>query len=346
LALIIFSRKKNTYFCLVTFNIANYMCSTAVIFGEALAKYGFGGSHPLGCDRIYAFWSKIQNENLDQSTQVVIKEPSFAEEEAILSFHNREYVDLVKRASRYGTGFLDTGDTPAFKGVFEASSYVVGSTVKALDLVLEKRNGIEHAFNPIGGLHHARRDSAGGFCVFSDIGVAILEARKKYGIKRIAYVDIDAHHGDGVYYEFEDDPLLFIADVHEDGQFLYPGTGFEFETGRGKAQGTKLNIPMTPYSTDKDFIARFKKINEFIDNVAKPELIILQCGADCIDGDPITHLKYTQKAHRYAADDLHRLAHKHCDGRIIALGGGGYNRLNIGNAWTEVVRSFLDMPLL
>ncbi len=114
------------------------MCYTAVIFGEALAKYGFGGSHPLGCDRIYAFWSKIQNENLDKSTQVVIKEPSFAEEETILSFHNKEYVDLVKKASRYGTGFLDTGDTPAFKGVFEASSYVVGSTVNALDLSTRK----------------------------------------------------------------------------------------------------------------------------------------------------------------------------------------------------------------
>ena len=153
-------------------------------------------------------------------------------------------------------------------------------------------------------------------------------------------MDIDAHHGDGVYYEFEDDPLLFIADIHEDGHFLYPGTGSELETGIGEAQGTKLNIPMAPNSTDNDFIGIFKKINEFIDNVAKPELIILQCGADCLNGDPITHLKYTQKAHRYGADALHRLAHKHCDGRIIALGGGGYNMLNIGNAWTEVVRSF------
>lgn len=322
------------------------MCSTAVIFGEALAKYGFGGSHPLGGDRIYAFWSKIQGENLDKSTQLMIKEPSFAEEETILSFHDREYVDLVKKVSRHGTGFLDTGDTPAFSGIFEASSYVVGSTVKALELVIKKTNGIDHVFNPIGGLHHARRDSAGGFCVFNDICIAILEARKKYGIKRIAYVDIDAHHGDGVYYEFEDDPLLFIADIHEDGHFLYPGTGSEFETGSADAQGTKLNIPMAPNSTDKDFIASFKKINEFIDNIAKPELIIVQCGADSLNGDPITHLRYTQKAHRYAADALHLLAHKHCDGRIFALGGGGYNRMNIGNAWTEVVKSFLDSPYI
>ena len=320
------------------------MCSTAVFVGEALAKYGFGGSHPWGSDRIYAFWSKFKSEKLDKSSQITIKEPALTDEETILRFHDREYVDLVKKSSKYGTGFLDIGDTPAFKGVFEASSYVVGSTLRGLDLVVEKKDGIEHAFNPIGGLHHARRGSAGGFCVFNDIGIAILVARKEYGIKRIAYVDIDAHHGDGVYYEFENDPLLFIADIHENGRFLYPGTGSELEIGIGEAEGTKLNIPLDPNSTDDDFISAFYKVQEFIDNIAKPQLIIFQCGADSLNGDPITHLKYTAKAHRYAADILHRLAHKHSDGRIIALGGGGYNRRNIADAWTEVVKSFTNMP--
>ena len=317
-------------------------CSTAVFFGEELAKYGFGKPHPFGSDRIYAFWSKFNSLDLHKSNQIIIERPVLANEEAILLFHDENYVDLVKKASKYGTGLLDSGDTPAFKGVFEASCYVVGSSLKAIDLVLEKKNGIDHAFNPIGGLHHARRDSAGGFCVFNDIGIGILEARKKYGIKRIAYVDIDAHHGDGVYYEFEDDPLLFFADLHEDGHFLYPGTGSELETGIGNAEGTKLNIPMAPDSNDKDFIAAFKKIEEFINNIAKPELIIFQCGADSLNGDPITHLKYTAQAHRYAADSLHRLAHNHCNGRIVALGGGGYNKTNIGNAWTAVVKSFVN----
>jgi acetoin utilization protein AcuC len=167
-------------------------------------------------------------------------------------------------------------------------------------------------------------------------------ARKKYAINKIAYVDIDAHHGDGVYYEFEDDPMLFIADIHEDGRFLYPGTGTESEIGSGKAKGTKLNIPLEPNSDDNDFIAAFDKVEEFIDSIAKPELIILQCGSDCINGDPLTHLKYTSKAHRYAADKLHKLSHKHCDGKIIALGGGGYNQKNIADGWTEVVSSFID----
>ena len=172
-----------------------------------------------------------------------------------------------------------------------------------------------------------------------------MTARKRYGIKRIAYIDIDAHHGDGIYYEFENDPLLFMADIHEDGRFLYPGTGSELEIGIGEAEGTKLNIPLAPNSTDKDFILGFNKIENFIDNIAKPELIILQCGADSLDGDPLTHLKYTPNAHRYAADKVHRLAHKHCMGRLIALGGGGYNLANIANAWTEVVKSLIAMPL-
>jgi len=318
------------------------MCQTAVFFGDALARYGFGSSHPWGSDRLYAFWSKLQNENINN---VVVEEPELAGEQAALSFHDKEYVELVRAASKHGGVPLDRGDTPAFKGVFEASLYVVGSTLAALDMVVAGRDRagrkIEHAFNPIGGLHHARRDTAGGFCVFNDIGVAIIAAREKYGIKRIAYVDIDAHHGDGVFYEFEDDPLLLIADIREDGRHLYPGTGSTSETGAGQATGTKINIPLEPEAGDDEFVAAFDKVEQFIDS-SKPELIILQCGADSLAGDPITHLQYTPKAHRHAADVLHRLAHKHCRGRIMALGGGGYNRANIGSAWTQVVKSFAE----
>jgi acetoin utilization protein AcuC len=250
-------------------------------------------------------------------------------------------------ASKRGGVLLDKGDTPAFKGVFEASLYTVGSTLAGLEFVISGKDKsgikIDHAFNPIGGLHHAMRDSASGFCVFNDIGVAIMVARSKYNIQRIAYVDIDAHHGDGIFYEFEDDPLLFFADTHEDGRYLFPGTGSANETGKGAAAGTKLNIPLQPGANDEAFVSEFGRVEQFIDE-ARPELIILQSGADSLAGDPITHLQFSAKAHRHAADALHRLAHKHCNGRIIGLGGGGYNRDNIGEAWTQVVKSFACDP--
>ena len=179
-----------------------------------------------------------------------------------------------------------------------------------------------------------------GFCVFNDIGIAILQARNKYNIKKILYIDIDAHHGDGVYYEFDDDPDVYITDIHEDGSSLYPGTGFESENGSGKGKGTKLNLSLSSGATDHDFIAAFTKVEDFISSL-KCELIIFQCGADGLKGDPLTHLQYTHKAHKYAAEVLHEYAHKMCNGRIIGLGGGGYNTENIANAWTEVVKTFI-----
>lgn len=316
------------------------MCKTAVFYGDELAKYGFGISHPFNSRRIHSFWSRLLKMDIDELNKITIVKPERAEEKDIEIFHNKEYIDSVKKNSIKAEGYLDHGDTPCFKGMFEASCYVVGSSMKALDLIMAKEKRTIHSFNPIGGLHHARRDSAGGFCIFNDIGILITTARKKYNINRICYVDIDAHHGDGVYYEFESDPHVFIADIHEDGRNLYPGTGDHSESGHGDAKGTKLNIPLKPYSGDKEFADAFKMVEEFIETVAKPELIVLQCGADGIKGDPLTHLQYSSNIHRYTADKLHALAHKHCDGKIIALGGGGYNQENIAEAWTQVIRSF------
>ncbi|MEM3092681.1 MAG: acetoin utilization protein AcuC [Candidatus Nitrosocaldus sp.] len=325
--------------------VKDMVCKVAVMYGRELARYGFTDAHPFGSDRLDAFWSRftttmLNNNNSssinDYNSSIIVEKPLLIDEQILLEFHTREYVEFVKRASQFGIGYLDYGDTPAYKGIFEAACYVVGTTVRALDMVLTGR--VDHAFNPIGGLHHARRGSAGGFCVFNDIGIAVMLARKVYGLKRIAYVDIDAHHGDGVYYEFEDDPLLFIADIHEDGRYLYPGTGFEYEDGKGEAKGTKLNIPLKPYSTSKEFIDAFKRVERFVED-ARPELIIMQCGADGIEGDPLTHLCYGSDVHYYATSVLHSIAHEYCNGRIVVLGGGGYNRRNLANAWVDAVRA-------
>ena len=308
----------------------------AVYFGDDLGRYGFGDDHPLGPDRIHAFWKQAMEQGLDK--EVKVTSPVLCDEDAPTRFHTREYVDRVRRQSRSGEGYLDYGDTPAFKGVFEAASFVVGSDLDGIARIISGEDA--RVFVPIAGLHHARRDQAGGFCVFNDAGVVIETLRREFGIRRIAYVDIDAHHGDGVYYAFEEDPDLLFADIHEDGRFLYPGTGFAHETGKGPAEGTKLNLPVMPGSDDSVFLRCWGRIEELV-QAGKPEFILLQAGADSIAGDPITHMAFTPKAHAHAARRLCALADEFCNGRFIALGGGGYNRRNLAAGWNEVVRAML-----
>jgi acetoin utilization protein AcuC len=303
--------------------------------GTALANYGFGNDHPFGPDRHDAFHIELASAGLGAAVHYA--EPRRASVDALALFHTPEYIERVSELSREGRGFLDAGDTPAFPGIFEAASDVVGTTLAAVDAVM--RGEALRAFVPIGGLHHAARAGAAGFCVFNDCGVAVEYLRREHGLHRIAYVDIDAHHGDGMFYGFEDDPELLFADMHEDGRFLYPGTGSAEETGIGLAKGTKLNIPMAPGADDRDFAVAWARIAEYIDN-ASPEFIIFQCGADSLAGDPLTHLSYSEEAHAAAAASLCRLADRHCGGRIVGAGGGGYNRRNLARAWTRVVEAF------
>lgn len=308
-----------------------------VLYGEELLSYSYPDPHPFGRDRLPAFWMEFVRRGLDQKASVESPEP--AKEPSLLLFHTRTFIDFVKDASKKGSGFLDLGDTPAFPGVYDAANLVVGSTLKALRLIMSGKYRM--AFCPMGGLHHARRDRAGGFCVFNDIGVAIEALRAEYGVKRVAYVDIDAHHGDGVYYGFEADPEVFIGDIHEDGTFLYPGTGSADETGSGSAKGTKLNYPMLPGAGDHDFALAFSRIASFIDQ-CKPEMIFLQCGSDSLNGDPLAHLQFTTRSHRHAAGELKKLAEKHTGGKLIALGGGGYNLNNLAQRWCSVVEALLE----
>jgi acetoin utilization protein AcuC len=307
-----------------------------VYIGAALARYGFGQGHPFGPDRMQAFWDEAQRRGLDR--RVTVRAPVAAEPESILRFHTADYVERVRRQSQTGHGYLDWGDTPAFPGVFEAAAAVVGSTVDAVRAVM--RTELDAAFVPIAGLHHARRDGAAGFCVFNDCGVAIETLRAEFGVRRVAYVDIDAHHGDGVFYAFETDPELIYADIHEDGRALYPGTGDASETGRGAATGTKLNVPMPPGADDTAFFAAWERVESHLRG-ARPEFILLQCGADSLADDPITHLRYTAHAHGHAAARLRELATACCGGRLVAMGGGGYNRRNIAAAWCAVVEALL-----
>lgn len=311
--------------------------SVCVYIGEELAQYGFGAGHPFGPDRMGRFWVRAQALGLDR--QVEICKPVLATVEEIERFHKSDYVERVQVQSRTGQGYLDYGDTPAFPGVFEAASYVVGSVLDGLQKILLE--DCRSVFIPIAGLHHAARSGAAGFCVFNDCGIAIETLRAVHGIKRVAYVDIDAHHGDGVFYGFEDDPDLIFADMHEDGRYLYPGTGAVEETGKGAAKGTKLNVPMPPEADDAAFFKAWEPVEDFV-RKGRPEFVLLQCGADSLAGDPITHLRYSAAAHAHAATRLCKLADECCAGRLLAMGGGGYNRTNLAEAWTSVVRSMIE----
>jgi acetoin utilization protein AcuC len=308
-----------------------------VFKGDALARYGFGDGHPFGSDRHDVFHDALARAFLGDA--ISYASPRRATVDELALFHTPEYIDFVSRMSSEGRGFLDGGDTPAFPGIFDVASDVVGATLAGVDAVMT--GDALHAFVPIAGLHHAGRGHAAGFCVFNDCGVAAEYVRARYGLRRVAYIDIDAHHGDGVFYGFEKDPELIFADIHEDGRYLYPGTGAESETGRGAAAGTKLNIAMQPGAGDAEFAAVWPRVMAYLE-AAEPEFIIMQCGADSLAGDPITHLEYSEASHARAAAELSAFAAAHCAGRLVATGGGGYNRENLARAWTRVVEALAD----
>lgn len=310
---------------------------TCVVAGERIARYGFPDGHPFGPDRHDVFWREVVAQGLDRRVRQLA--PRTATRAELELFHDPGYVDFVAARSATGEGLLDGGDTPAFKGVFEAASDVVGASLVAAEAVLDGR--ARRGFVPIAGLHHAGRAHAAGFCVFNDVGVLIERMKREQGFTRIAYVDIDAHHGDGIFYAFEDDPAVIFADTHEDGRYLYPGTGDAAETGIAAAAGTKLNVPLPPGAGDAEFLAAWPAVEAHLDRFA-PEFVLFQCGADSLGGDPITHLRLTEEAHAHAAARLCALADRHAGGRILGFGGGGYNRRNIARAWTRVLTAFVE----
>ena len=307
-----------------------------VIADEALGRYGFPNGHPFGSDRLAAFQGEFRSRGLSARCRPGSSRP--ATDDELLLFHTQRHVDFVRARSGDGQGSLDAGDTPAFRGCFDVAARVVGATLEAAAALMAGE--ARRAFVPIAGLHHASRDGAAGFCIFNDCGV-LIEKLLRDGLTRVAYVDIDAHHGDGVFYAFEANPQVVFADLHEDGQFLYPGTGRADETGSAAAQGTKLNVPLPPGSDDAVFAERWPEVMAHLARF-EPQFIILQCGADSLGGDPITHLQLSAASHAMAAAQLAGLADRLGHGRLLALGGGGYNRGNIASGWNAVVEALLQ----
>jgi acetoin utilization protein AcuC len=305
---------------------------TLLVAGEGLGRYGFPEGHPLGVDRQGAFLAAAAAQGLDR--RVAIAAPRVATRAEIERFHSADHVDWVATRSRIGEGYLDYGDTPAFPGCFEIGATVAGAALEGLERIMAGE--AVRSFQAIGGLHHARRSRSAGFCVFNDLGVVIDSLRKHHGIARIGYVDIDVHHGDGIFYPYEADPDLIVVDIHEDGNFLYPGTGHAHETGRGEAAGTKLNLPLAPGSGDREFFAAWEQGLAHLRHF-KPQFLILQAGADGLAGDPLADLRCTPAVHTRVARDLRKLADETCGGRLMAFGGGGYALSSLAAAWTAVL---------
>lgn len=267
-----------------------------------------------------------------------------ATREDLLRFHREDYISLVERASQgRANPPLDAGDTPSFPGCFSASTAIVGGTLAALRLV-EDRPSV-HAFNPAGGLHHAHPGRASGFCIFNDLAVSLRSflSGSPAG-RRVAYVDIDVHHGDGVMYGFYEDGKVLDIDFHQDGRTIFPGTGFPSETGRGGGAGLKVNVPLPPEVGDEAFLPLFEQIVPTMVRSFRPELIVLQCGLDAHVGDRLGNLQYTPVSYERAVELLHSLSHEVCNGRMIVTGGGGYTPENVSRGLARVAGRLAGSP--
>ena len=308
----------------------------ALVYGECLSSYGFDHPHPFSRERLGAFWAELKKRGLDKKLDLL--KPLKCKENDLLSFHTVSYIDRLKLKSQTGSGFIDDGDTPAYKGVYDASLLVAGSALLMLKQVM--LGNYKKAFLPIGGLHHAVRDNAAGFCAVNDIALVAESLRSQYGLSKIAYIDIDAHHGDGLFYPYENDPFLIFADIHQSPETLYPGTGFDYEDGKGNAKGLKLNLSLKPGDGDRAFENQWEKVEKHLLD-KRPEFILFQCGADSLGGDPITQLELSSKSFSLAARSLCDFADKFCDGKLLAFGGGGYNLNNIAEGWNSVLEEIL-----
>jgi acetoin utilization protein AcuC len=308
-----------------------------LVYSPELVEYDHGPDHPLRPVRVKLTRELIRAYGVVDDGRVLEVPARVATDQELTLVHTERYLDAVNRAGdgepgdwwRFGFG---PGDNPIFPGMHEASARVAGGSLVAADAVLSGR--AEHAFNPAGGLHHAMPERASGFCVYDDPAVAIAWLLE-HGTERIAYVDVDVHHGDGPQAIFWDDPRVLTISIHESGRYLFPGTGFTGERGGGRAEGSKVNVPLPPYTADPGWLEAFRAV--VLDRVRewRPDVLVTQLGCDTHHTDPLAHLSLSTAAYRQAAGLLHELAHDAAGGRWLATGGGGYQWARVvPRAWT------------
>jgi acetoin utilization protein AcuC len=319
--------------------------TTAVVWDTALLGYDMG-NHPMDPVRVELTMALARELGVLDRPGVGLITPEPAAEADLLRVHRADYLDAVRLAPSdpFFSGWgLNTDDNPVFDGMHEASARICGATIAAAESVWH--GATTRAVNVAGGLHHAMAARAAGFCVYNDPAVAIARLLDQ-GAQRVAYVDVDVHHGDGVQAAFYHDPRVLTISLHETPLALFPGTGFAAETGGEGAEGTAVNLPLPPGTADAGWLRAFNTVVPSILRAWAPEIIFSQCGADAHRLDPLADLRLSVDGQRAAYIAMRDLADELCDGRWVATGGGGYAVVEVvPRAWTHLLAVAAGDPL-
>jgi acetoin utilization protein AcuC len=315
-------------------------CPLTLVWDERLTGYDFGPGHPLAPVRVELTMALARELGVLARPDVTMLTPVVpAGQDELELVHDAAYIDAVRAAGldgmpngRYGLG---TADNPVFAGMHEASALVAGATLAAAQAVWRGETG--HGANIAGGLHHAMRRAASGFCVYNDPAIAI-KWMLAQGAQRIAYVDIDVHHGDGVQAAFYDDPRVLTISLHEHPATLFPGTGLASEAGSGDGRGYAVNVPLPAGTGDAGWLRAFDAVVPPLLRAFGPEVLVSQHGCDSHRLDPLANLELSVDAQRQAQLMLHDLAHEVAGGRWLVTGGGGYELVRVvPRTWTHLL---------
>jgi acetoin utilization protein AcuC len=305
--------------------------TTALVHTPAYARFDYGPEHPLRMERLGLTWALMEAYGLTRLPGLQLAEPAPAPDAVLRTFHTPGYLEVLRAVSegyevpdayRFGLG---PGDNPIWPGCFEASALACGGSIRAAELVAGGE--VARAFAFAGGLHHAMPDRASGFCYLNDAVFAI-QALRTHGL-RVCYVDIDAHHGDGVQAAFYNTADVLTISTHERGDRLFPGTGAVDEIGVGPGRGYAVNLPLHPYTDDQVYLEAFDAVVPPVVRAFRPDVVVAQLGVDGHRTDPLTHLALTVNGFAAAVERILALAP-----RLVALGGGGYDLANVARAWT------------
>ncbi len=321
----------------------------SVIWDDDLKEYDFGPGHPLAPLRVQlAMRLAIEFGVLEHENVKVLGPVRLATDDEIAWVHDQAFIDAVHAASR-DRHFMDearglgTSDVPVFANMHAASARVCGATITACESVYS--GGFDHSVSLAGGLHHAQPGAAEGFCVYNDIAVGIAWLLEQ-GVERIAYLDVDVHHGDGVQKIFESDPRVLTISIHESPRSLFPGTGWPTEIGVGAGEGTAVNVALPAGTGDQGWLRAFHAITPHVLEAFNPQFIVSQHGCDTHLDDPLANLTKSIDGQRMAYQAVHRWAHQFADGNWVALGGGGYEWIEVvPRAWTHLLAEAVGHPI-